>query len=619
MKIGKSTTVASNKFRVASWAGVLLATCHLLLGTVFAADFQISASLDRNQIALNEQAVLSLTLSGDVSRLPTPPLPNLQDFQVSNAGTSQNFSWVNGKATSSLVYTFVLTPLKEGRFTIPAWQVTFNGQTAETQPLPLEVVKGNAAALPEGTARPMGNPPAQRSGEPAIFIQGAVDKSTVYVGEPVTYVFGLYNRVPLMGQPRYQAPEMTGFWTEDLPPQRNYTTSVKGVPYNVTEVRTALFPSAPGKSRVGPAALSVSIENIGSDPFSNNFFSQFFGRGEERTLRTEPVTIHVKPLPDPKPAGFKGAVGHYTLSASVDKDRVAVGQPLTLTLTISGKGNIKSLPEIPLPALINFRTFDANAATNIEKKNYEVQGSKVYKTVLIPTASGNLFIPAVPFVFFNPTAGAYKTVLSQPFTIRVDAGAGTSAPAGPAGSVGVLETPGIRLLGEDIRYIQTPVVVQPQEEFLYRRREFRWLHGILLVLLAGLGLFRLYQIFFFSNTALARFRRAKARALHAARLAEAALGTSDNRRACEILSGGLQAFIGDKLTQNAYSLALKQVVPDLKDRGVSPHNSEKVRNLWETLDLYRFAPAQVRPEEIRQAIRSFEHVIEEMEKEITWK
>src|SRR5439155_14827185 len=159
----------------------------------------------------------------------------------------------------------------------------------------------------------------------------------------------------------------TGFWTEDLPPQRTFTAQVKGIPYSVTEVRAALFPSVPGKARVGSASLTVNLENFGSDPFGSQFFAQFFGRGEEKTLRTEPISITVKPLPEPKPAEFKGAVGEFTLSAQVDKGKITVGQPLTLTLTVSGRGNIKSLPDIALPSLANFRTFDANAPTNIEK------------------------------------------------------------------------------------------------------------------------------------------------------------------------------------------------------------------------------------------------------------
>ena len=129
-----------------------------------------------------------------------------------------------------------------------------------------------------------------------------------------------------------------------------------------------------GKHISGSATLNVHVENVSADPFSPDFFSSFFGHGEETTLRTEPVAITVKPLPEPKPAGFKGAVGRYTLSSSIDKETVSAGQPVTLSVTIAGSGNIKSLPDLEIPSVLNFRTFDTTAATNVDKKNYRGVG-----------------------------------------------------------------------------------------------------------------------------------------------------------------------------------------------------------------------------------------------------
>src|SRR5579872_7017796 len=132
-----------------------------------AADFQVSASLDRPQIALNEQAVLSLTISGNATDLPQPELPGLTNFQVSNAGKSQNFSWINGQASASITYSYVLTPLQEGHFTIPPIRVQYQGQTAESPTLSLDVVKGEAGAIPAVRSQP-GARPAGGSGAAAL-------------------------------------------------------------------------------------------------------------------------------------------------------------------------------------------------------------------------------------------------------------------------------------------------------------------------------------------------------------------------------------------------------------------------------------------------------------------
>ncbi len=592
---------------------------------VCAADFQVSASLDRAQIALNEQAVLSVTVTGSGSSVPDPQLPSLPDFQVYNGGKSQNFTWINGKASASVTHNFVLTPSKEGQFAIPPVRILAKGEMVESPAMTLTVSRGDPSAV-QGSARPEGAPPPAASAQQAhaVFITGTVDKNIAYVGEPVVFTFRLYNRVPLMSQPRYQPPAMTGFWAEDLPPQRNYQTSYKGMPYNVTEVRTALFPTLPGKAQVGSAQLTVNLENFGTDPFGSNFFAQFFGRGEEKTLRTEPVSVTVRPLPSPKPAAFGGAIGSYSLTAQLDKSKVSVGQPLTLSLTIAGRGHIKSLPDLQLPPLTNFRTFDATAATNIEKKDGIVEGSKVFKTVLIPTASGGVTIPAIPFTYFDLGERAYKTIYSKPLTIQVspapEGGATMASPQGASGAPLIGSTqPGVKRLGDDIRYIHTPENIPSVGEPLYKRTWFRVLHLMLLGLLLAGVLVRFYFRLFMSNTAFYRYRKALPRAKTDIQRTEEFLAGKDIKGASSHLANVMQDYLAAKLGIEKRTQSLRQIVEGLKARGLSGHSGEKIRNLWETMDLYQFAPAQAQPEDLRASMERAMHVMEEVEKEIQWK
>ena len=79
-------------------------------------------------------------------------MPGLPDFQVVNTGRAQNFTWINGQASGSVIYSYALTPLKEGTFTIPPIHLENSG--AQTQPLTLQVVKGDAAAIPAAAGAP---------------------------------------------------------------------------------------------------------------------------------------------------------------------------------------------------------------------------------------------------------------------------------------------------------------------------------------------------------------------------------------------------------------------------------------------------------------------------------
>ena len=97
------------------------------------------------------------------------------------------------------------------------------------------------------------------------------------------------------------------------------------------------------------------------------------------------------------------------------------------------------------------------------------------------------------------------------------------------------------------------------------------------------------------------------------------LTKNDIKRAGGHLADVLQDYLAAKLGIDNRSLSLRDIVERLKSRGLVNHSGEKVRNIWETLDLFQFAPAQVRPEEVRASMQTVEHVIDELEKEIQWK
>ena len=97
------------------------------------------------------------------------------------------------------------------------------------------------------------------------------------------------------------------------------------------------------------------------------------------------------------------------------------------------------------------------------------------------------------------------------------------------------------------------------------------------------------------------------------------LSKKDIKGAAGHLADVLKDFLAAKVGVGSRRLSLKETVERLKSRGLLHHTGQKVRNIWETLDLYQFAPAQVRAEEVRSAMQTVGHVIEEVEKEITWK
>jgi len=148
------------------------------------------------------------------------------------------------------------------------------------------------------------------------------------------------------GIPR--APAFTGFWSVEIPVDNEGTVSevIDGERYRVGVVKhVALFPNRSGALEIPPLEVEAVVQvprRRSSDPF-DAFFRDPFGRSEKYVLRSDPIPVHVDPLPPGAPDGFRGAVGTYRMNVSVDRTEAAVGDPVTLRVSIEGAGNVELL------------------------------------------------------------------------------------------------------------------------------------------------------------------------------------------------------------------------------------------------------------------------------------
>ncbi|NTV51426.1 MAG: protein BatD, partial [Candidatus Firestonebacteria bacterium] len=305
----------------------LLSVFWLLALAAQAADISISAQAGPQQAGVGENITLRVIIEGQANINGSPALPDLPDFQVYSGGRSSNFTFINGQVSSSLQYTFILVPKHTGTFTIGPINLVYENKTYSTAPIQIVVGGGGSRPAPAPSANVPSAPSASSPGvsrhnQDPVFITTQTDRHEVYVNEPVILTFRFYHRIPILAQPQYQPPSINGFWAEDLPPQREFITTVNGVEFQVTEIKTALFPTTAGKLNIGPATLAVQVEDFNrrsADPFADDFFRNFFSRGRQVALKSEPITIKVKPLPGKgRPAEFSGTVGQWALSARLD-------------------------------------------------------------------------------------------------------------------------------------------------------------------------------------------------------------------------------------------------------------------------------------------------------------
>lgn len=418
-----------------------------------------TASLDRDTLTLGESAALALSFEG--AQPGSVPAPRVDGLQITQAGTSQNMSIVNGALSSAVTVNFNVTPQRAGEFTIPALTADVNGQTLSSRPLKLVVTK---AAAPSADA--------MNSGNEVAFLKLVFPREKIYVGEAAVARLELYLRddVQNFGNFQITGSPTDGFSAGKLVELQNQRRRAQAghraytvIPYAVplTAVKSGLLQLGPFTAN---CVVVLPAPNQGGDPF----FRQFFNQGDQKqvALATDGLQIESQPLPEQnRPATFSGAVGQFDMAVTAGPTNVAVGDPVTVRVQISGRG---ALDAVTLPAQAawqNFKTYPPTAKLETTDP-FGFQGAKTFEQIITPLNTDIREIPPLAFSFFNPEDGQYHT-LTQPAMPLAVTPAGTSPPPpAAAGRVADEEKPAqditpIREKTGALAPARTPLIAQP--------------------------------------------------------------------------------------------------------------------------------------------------------------
>ncbi|MEO2030510.1 MAG: BatD family protein [Planctomycetaceae bacterium] len=415
---------------------------------------ELIVEIDRQQIYEGESFVYQITLNHVEN--PSPPvLAGFDEFEITSLGerslNSSQITIINGRRSEIIrrgrQYNYRLTPKTSGTLTIPSPSASVDGETLTGREIVVRVM-----------------PPENQN---TVLLDYGVDRATVYPTQPFTVKLVIAvkelpdpesTRDPLTVQS--SAPALSISWLddnqlpEDLQPQRGWKEILEpimsrrghgfkinsigsssafsffenraagfhpsprkavrkdsegnDISYREYELRRTFIPQRSGTFNMGP----VSVKGTFANSIEN-------GRliGADLYAVAKNVAVTVKDVPTAgRPKSWVGAVGVLTVDAELVPLTVRVGDPMTLTITLSGQGNLEDtrppqIAEIPNVAE-RFRTYDATEETFGQTRKF------VYS--LRPLTTDVTEFPALPISYFNVETEQYVTVKTDPVAITVN-------------------------------------------------------------------------------------------------------------------------------------------------------------------------------------------------------
>lgn len=366
------------------------------------AEITVKLKLDRAEATLADSVRMVVSISGTQKGDAEPIVNGLENFTVTQGGTSSRLEIVNGQVSAGIDYTYFLQPKKTGTFRIGPAQVNVEGKTYTSKRETLAVVKATRPS--DAAQRP-------------LFLSAQISSQKVYVEEQAVYTLKLYRRVRV-SDISLSLPETEYFTFKQLGKPTEYESVHSGQPYQVLEVRYVLIASRAGNYTIEPAKMNLtayrperrSRSSLFDDPFFKDpFFS--FSSGRPITLAGEPLGLQVLPLPkEGRPTNFSGLVGSFKIESKLEPTTVKSGESATLTVMLSGRGNVNRLPDLPMPEQTHMKVYADQPSLDIGYNNKGMTGLKTMKWALVPEEQGTYQIPPLKVSYFDPESHKYEVI-----------------------------------------------------------------------------------------------------------------------------------------------------------------------------------------------------------------
>ena len=393
---------------------ILTLICLLVINFSFS-QIKFEAEVSKNNLGVNENLRVDFKMNKDGDNFNPPSFDGFSVVGGPNQSVSN--SWINGVRSFTKTYSYFLTPIKKGKFTIGQASIEIDGDIYKTLPVQIQVSEAVQSSLSPGSPSSVLNDDIELNIE--------VSKSETYLNEPISVEFKLlFNpKINVTNLGEIDSPEFNNFWSQNIkiPRLEIKSMSYKGRRYNyVTWKRALLFPQKSGNLELLPLTLDVTVDvpTNRRDFFGNVIYTQ-----TSKKVSSKKKNIKVKEFPyEGKPESFNGAVGKFDVSLFSSKSELKATESFQLELKVNGRGNLKlfSLPEIKVPS--SLEKYDPEFKEDIKSSISGMNGQISNTYTIVPQFQGKYPIPAVEFSYFDPEAKKYVTIKTNESIVDVTEG-----------------------------------------------------------------------------------------------------------------------------------------------------------------------------------------------------
>lgn len=584
--------IMSKRFNIKYILTAVALVCAMAAG--FAQKFELTGV---QNVVQGRKFAVTFRLSNAQGNPPqAPELKGCRYYSGPEISTIEYSSNYNGRVEHTVMYdfTYVYIADEEGTVTVPALTVNAGGKRLTSRSATFRVLPAEAGApgRPVGGGRQNQQQPAQTSGSRSgrrtssddLLVRVSFSKSNVYEQEAVIASIKVYTKLEIKSFRVVQQPEFEGFLSEELPvSQRVDLEHYNGQNYYAAELKKCLlYPQKSGKLTLNTGKYDVTV--VHEEPVTQGFWVTMRPIEENVTTTSNAASLQVTPLPEPRPEGFSGAVGKFSVSTELNPEIMKTNEASTFSYIITGTGNIKYLSEPAIPFPSSFDTYTPKTDINAKFTGSNTSGTYRIDYPIVPQEVGKFEIPATKFIYFDPATKQYVTLDTRAYNVNVARGAAVAQTAGAQKSVSAEM--------DDIRHIHTlPAVTAAPAQPIFGHLWYWMCYAAALLILIVIVIVYRRKLKLDADVTGRRLARANRVAAKRFKAAATFMKAHKNEQFYEELARALKGYIGDKLGIAPSQLISDTIVEKLAAYGAAPETADNVVDVLNECEMARFTPS----------------------------